>query len=494
MNAKLFENLNSTSFTIKYYPNQFDATNNQNEILNSFYNTTVNLQTIAIKIYFTGTCFTILDVFLKVKSLPMSNNQSLIQCKSLAGLANSATFNLFDANALFQNNNSNYLVNYYLNSNDLQNNVSLPNSFTSTSNPQIILIKIVDKISKCYKNYTLTLQVNLNSPRIIEPLEICESEIIINGITNFDLTAANLNLLFNEDFAFYPTEEYAISEQNEITDTDSYQNTTPFNSSVYVRINDGINCRSVSELKLIVNKKTKIDTEFSDDLYLCKNNSNRNVILKAGTLEGLITDYQYKWLRETIDLNIITSQIQITETGNYSVEITNFKNCKITKKFLVKESEIASIVTILTNDFNGTANTVLVNVTGNGSYEFSLDGTNFQDSNLFENIPAGVYEIIINDKKGCGETPKKIQVLSYPTFFTPNNDGFNDTWIIENIDTKQNNVIKIFDRFGKFLANINTAIGWNGKFNGDNLPADDYWFILLLETGREIKGHFSLKR
>jgi trimeric autotransporter adhesin len=38
------------------------------------------------------------------------------------------------------------------------------------------------------------------------------------------------------------------------------------------------------------------------------------------------------------------------------------------------------------------------------------------------------------------------------------------------------------------------SAGWNGTFMGSELPADDYWFTVKLEEGREAKGHFSLKR
>jgi gliding motility-associated-like protein len=36
--------------------------------------------------------------------------------------------------------------------------------------------------------------------------------------------------------------------------------------------------------------------------------------------------------------------------------------------------------------------------------------------------------------------------------------------------------------------------GWDGTFNGNLLPSDDYWFITTLTNGQEYRGHFSLKR
>jgi gliding motility-associated-like protein len=56
-------------------------------------------------------------------------------------------------------------------------------------------------------------------------------------------------------------------------------------------------------------------------------------------------------------------------------------------------------------------------------------------------------------------------------------------------------IIYIFDRYGKLLNQLNPAgPGWDGTFNNQPLPSDDYWFTIKLEDGREAKGHFALKR
>ena len=59
--------------------------------------------------------------------------------------------------------------------------------------------------------------------------------------------------------------------------------------------------------------------------------------------------------------------------------------------------------------------------------------------------------------------------------------------------------IYIFNRFGKLITKINpNSRGWDGTFNSEVLPADDYWFTVHLEDNegviREKKGHFSLIR
>ena len=92
---------------------------------------------------------------------------------------------------------------------------------------------------------------------------------------------------------------------------------------------------------------------------------------------------------------------------------------------------------------------------------------------------------------------KTVAVLGIPKFFTPNNDGYNDYWNIKGANGTFNNSaqILIFDRYGKLIKQINASSnGWDGTYIGNQMPADDYWYTIKLEDGRETKGHFSLKR
>ncbi|WP_165932684.1 T9SS type B sorting domain-containing protein [Flavobacterium cellulosilyticum] len=66
-------------------------------------------------------------------------------------------------------------------------------------------------------------------------------------------------------------------------------------------------------------------------------------------------------------------------------------------------------------------------------------------------------------------------IINYPTFFTPNGDGYNDTWNITNLlKTNPNAPISIFDRYGKLISKISSAAnGWNGLYTGLPLPDSD---------------------
>ena len=88
----------------------------------------------------------------------------------------------------------------------------------------------------------------------------------------------------------------------------------------------------------------------------------------------------------------------------------------------------------------------------------------------------------------------KRESIIIPKFFTPNNDEFNNTWII--IDPfNEIEIVYIYDRYGKLIKTLyNLQNGWNGLFNNQALPANDYWYIIKLKDGSQRSGHFSLKR
>ena len=120
----------------------------------------------------------------------------------------------------------------------------------------------------------------------------------------------------------------------------------------------------------------------------------------------------------------------------------------------------------------------------------------YQNSPIFNLVDAGEYTIYVNDKNSCGVVSETFYALSYPKFFTPNGDNYNETWQIKNLNKKglENSKIYIFDRFGKLIKQINGENGWNGTYNGKPLDSSDYWFVIELTNGKIIKGHFSLKR
>ncbi len=193
-------------------------------------------------------------------------------------------------------------------------------------------------------------------------------------------------------------------------------------------------------------------------------------------------------------------------SGRYRVTIESTFGTTITDDILITYYGIPSLTVNVSDDFINSDRTDPYNVEfipdGDGNYEYSVNGGEFQDDPIFLDVPPGMNQVVINDKNGCGTSePIDFLVVGYPKFFTPNNDGVHDNWSVYGVEQLVNPVVYIFDRYGKLLKQIDVNVGWDGTFNGRDMPSSDYWFRLEYErddegvlVAKSVRRHFSLVR
>ena len=218
--------------------------------------------------------------------------------------------------------------------------------------------------------------------------------------------------------------------------------------------------------------------------------TNETVILchsSSLTLDATLDGMTYLWTNAAT-----TKTIVVSSAGNYDVAITNPYLCTSTKTITVVEHLIPEIDSVKVEET--TVEIILKNP--QTYFEYSIDGFNYQGSNLFLNAPGGLQTAYTREINSCGADSKDFVVLLAPTFFTPNNDSYNDFWTVKGMISYPNAELRIFDRYGKLLKELRpTSLGWDGTFNGQELPASDYWYVFKMDaTAPEKRGHFSLKR
>ncbi|PJE45345.1 MAG: hypothetical protein CUR32_00515 [Flavobacterium sp.] len=253
-------------------------------------------------------------------------------------------------------------------------------------------------------------------------------------------------------------------------------------NTIFVRIDSSNGCHQIVTLQLNLVPVPVI--AITDEVFLCEGS---NITVNAGT--GFNS---YSW-----STGATSSSISINQAGNYSVTVTkNYGSviCSSTKSFTVTLSNAPTITSIDTIDWTDVENSITVNVSGLGDYEYAIDGINFQTSNTFSGLPNGNYLVTVRDKNNCGEDTEQVVLLNYPKFFTPNGDGKNDDWRIKFSQYEPNFEVRIFDRYGKLLKIMNNNEAWDGKNNGRQMPSDDYWFYVIRNDGRIHKGHFAMIR
>lgn len=160
---------------------------------------------------------------------------------------------------------------------------------------------------------------------------------------------------------------------------------------------------------------------------------------------------------------------------------------------VIKNQEIEN-VNIQLNDFSATNNSVQINIFSERKYEYSMDGFNYQDENIFNNLKGGKQKIYVRGKDGCEYYEKEFFIKTYPTFFSPNGDGINDFWKLKEFP-EENYRIYIYNRFGNFIRELKSNKDfWDGTKDGKILPSSNYWFKLISEKGIILYGNFSLLR
>ena len=189
-----------------------------------------------------------------------------------------------------------------------------------------------------------------------------------------------------------------------------------------------------------------------------------------------------------------------TAPGNYSVITTdNSTGCISERATATIAPSLPPLQVVATvSSYFSDIQTIAVSVLPNGIYEYKLDFNPYQDNNEFTNLSMGTHEIWVRDKLGCGVKKIVVQIINYPNYFTPNGDSFNDTWNITELRNQPNSYISIFDRYGKLIKQIKpSGPGWDGNYNGNPLPATDYWFtVYFVEQNKneQFSSHFSLLR
>lgn len=313
---------------------------------------------------------------------------------------------------------------------------------------------------------------------------ICDEQ--NNSIENVDLSIYESNLL-NSTGNIYTYYNSLNGAENQLS-SDLINNYSNYDlalgvNTFYIRIESPNTCYQIVELTLTLVEKPKAN--ITNTMPICEGSS-----ITISAENGYDS---YLW-----STGETTNSISVSQPGNYNVVINQNHSsvtCSSTYTFNVVNSNIAIINSIQSEDWTENENYIQINVSGNGDYEYSINGIDFQESNIFGNLPNGEYTIYVRDKNGCGIVSEDIYLLMYPKFFTPNGDGFNDTWKIKFSKKEPNMKIKIFDRYGKLLKQLSSlSEGWDGTYLGAPLPSNDYWFVVIRENGKEYKGHFSLKR
>ena len=350
-----------------------------------------------------------------------------------------------------------FTIKYYLSATDAAagNNNTIPNNWSYSSDttvyvraessicpPEIkqINFKIGNKAVLSALSYSDTIcDNNLDNIEIVD----------LNNYKNIYTSNGSLTVTYYISMADAQNAINAVSNLVNISGTSNY----------YLRFEGNNTCPNIAVINLSI-KKPNASSVLKDKI-ICPNTTT---MVDAGT--GFDS---YVWSNGT------TGQTATYGTGNHYVDL--FSNGCVYRQFF---KITASAIPVITN-IEVYGNTITVYVSGgNAPYYYSLDGINFQNSNVFTNLPSGIHTIYVQAAERCTTVQKEFFIINLINAITPDGDGINDVLDYSGLKIKKNVKILISDRFGNAIVKeINTQkFIWDGKTGGRTVPTGTYWYVL----------------
>jgi gliding motility-associated-like protein len=208
-------------------------------------------------------------------------------------------------------------------------------------------------------------------------------------------------------------------------------------------------------------------------------------------------NYRVSWYshtQTTSNANIVAEELS---AGEYNITVTDAIGCIynqtiiITEPSLIEAEFLASGPSCIGN-MDGFIEIIATGGTQPYMYLWDYIGI---DTAIMTNLDDGRYRVIVSDANEClrdlGEVilhDNPVDCLKIPDAFTPNGDGINDLWEIDNIELFPEAKAYIFNRWGQIMYYDSPLDNpWNGAFNDKFLPSGTY--IYIIQTFRGIKDY-----
>jgi gliding motility-associated-like protein len=259
-------------------------------------------------------------------------------------------------------------------------------------------------------------------------------------------------------------------------------------------ITDSHNCQfviqdTITEPEEIIITQTQVNP-------LCHNTTTGSVSL---TVNGGTVPYTYLW-----NNGGNTNEIQNVTAGQYMATVTDQNGCPV--PVIAVLFDPPAIQYTAEYDINTATNNGYITIVATGGQQpYTYTWSNGAETASLVNLPGGWYTMTLTDANGCFVTDSFfIDIpLIIPNMITPNKDGINDDFEIQNIEAFESVSVEIYNRWGDILFVFegsgfeykDPANRWKGTFNGKDLPMGSYVYIVKIEGKDDpYTGAVSIKR
>ncbi|MEL6561523.1 MAG: cadherin domain-containing protein [Bacteroidota bacterium] len=250
-----------------------------------------------------------------------------------------------------------------------------------------------------------------------------------------------------------------------------------------------------------------LDTEFPI--------ASENVMINGTVEDKTITLTPTAEAQGITQVTLIVSDGILSDTTRFTVSVIQVSENSPPVGITLSSSSFAEEVPV--NHEVGVLETIDADAFDNHTYELS-EGAGDVDNDLFqivgdrlltnslfdfEDQPTRTIRVRSTDSFGASiEMPFLLDLIPNPNLpllvtnaFTPNGDGVNDTWYIDNISFHPDaRIIVINDRGNVVFESIGYDTPWNGQFNGNILSFGVYYYSISLSNGVSLSGPLTIIR
>lgn len=423
------------------------------------------------------------SIIVKNVIAPLLTPATLFQC-DIDGIPDGRTpFNLLDAlDVIFiqdVNDIAGLNLRFFETEDDAllsQNQIETPANYINQFDGQIIYASVSQSLD-CVRITEVTLSVDTGEPLEDLQVAVCASSLGENSaVVSISSIIDAIEVTYpNVLIRLYESIEFAGLQTNQREGSALFEFGTP--NVLYYRLGEPDECIGIGPVSITIEEPLMIENK---DLVIC-------FAEDGAILEGPAGFESYEW-----SSGEITENIQITEPGLYVVQVSLFVGCDGTASYRVEQGP-ELMAAVIVEDFKQNNKIIIEATIALGEIFYSIDGgETFSTSNIFSNVAPGMYTVVVRDEAACNEIITDVVVRGAPRYFTPNNDGINDRWHVQDVENYEGMQIDIYDRYGKHITSLSDrSPGWDGTYNGKPQATNTYWYSINYE-GETSYGYFTL--